>query len=148
MTNKERFLQLVSHHDPKTMELNRWRVENRYWIRESQQIAMAVIFRLEALGWTQKQLSDEMNVSPQYISKLLSGQENLTLETLMKLQIILDIPLLATSQAEHINQLTSTIAKLEKKVQRLNEKLKDQKSSLPAKPNKKTSKSKIKTNIK
>jgi hypothetical protein len=79
---------------------------------------------------------------------LLSGQENLTLETLMKLQTILDIPLLATSQAEHINQLTSIIAKLEKKVQRLNEKLKVQKVSLPAKPNRKTSNSKIKTNIK
>ncbi len=100
---------------------------------------MAVIFRLEALGWTQKQLSDEMNVSPQYISKLLSGQENLTLETLMKLQTILDIPLLATSREAHINTLNSTIAKLEKKVKRLNEKLKDQKASLPAKPTNKVS---------
>lgn len=137
MTNKERFLQLVSHHDPKTMEMVKYRVENRYWIRESQKIAMAVIFRLEALGWTQKQLSNEMNVSPQYISKLLTGQENLTLETLMKLQTILDIPLLATSQAEYISKLTSTIAKLEKKVVRLSEKLKCQSSLLSVKPAKK-----------
>lgn len=137
MTNKERFLQLVSHHDPKTMEMVKYRVENRYWIRESRQIAMAVIFQLEALGWSQKQLSNEMKVSPQYISKLLSGQENLTLETLMKLQTILNIPLLATSQAEHIRQLKSTIAKLEKKVERLNEKLKRQTSLLPVKPAKK-----------
>jgi transcriptional regulator with XRE-family HTH domain len=80
-----------------------------------------------------------MNVSPQYISKLLSGQENLTLETLMKLQTILDIPLLATSREAHINALNSKIAKLEKKVVRLNEKLKDQTSLLPIKPAKKAS---------
>ncbi len=32
-TNKEKFLELVSDEDPKTMEKNRWRIRNRWWIR-------------------------------------------------------------------------------------------------------------------
>lgn len=37
-----------------------------------------------------------MNVTPQYVNKIVRDKENFTLETLVKLQQILDIPILAS----------------------------------------------------
>lgn len=96
MTNKEKFLALVSEVDTGTMERNRERIRNRPMLRESQQIALKVLTKLDALGWSQKDLAKAMNVSPQQISKIVSGKENLTIETQIKLQNILDIPVLAS----------------------------------------------------
>lgn len=96
MTNKEKFLALVSPEDSGTLERNRERIKNREMLRESQQIALKVLFKLDELGWTQKDLADKMGVSPQQIYKITSGKENLTIATQIKLQNILDIPILAS----------------------------------------------------
>jgi plasmid maintenance system antidote protein VapI len=55
-----------------------------------------VLNRLAELNWTQKRLAEAMEVSPQQISKIVSGKENLTIETQIKLQEILSIPILAS----------------------------------------------------
>ena len=96
MTNKEKFLQLVSVEDTKTLAEIKKRIKNRAMLRESQKIALKVLLKLDELNWSQKDLAKEMNVSPQQINKIVSGKENLTLETLSKLQNILDIPVLAS----------------------------------------------------
>ena len=43
---------------------------------------------------SQKQLAEKMNCSPQYISKVLRGRENLSLETLTKIENALEISLI------------------------------------------------------
>ena len=96
MTNKEKFLALVSDEDSKTLERVKERIKNRAMLRESQQIALKALFKLDELGWTQKDLAEKMGVSPQQVSKILSGKENLTIGTQIKLQNILDIPVLAS----------------------------------------------------
>lgn len=95
-SNREKFLALVSEIDTKTEEKANWRIANRQWLRVSQDIAFDILERLDELAWTQKDLAAKMGVSPQYVNKLVKGSENLTLETLVKLQAILDIPLLAS----------------------------------------------------
>lgn len=95
-TNREKFMELVSEIDTKTEEKANWRIANRQWLRVSQDIAFGILERLDELAWTQKDLAEKMGVSPQYVNKLVKGSENLTLETLVKLQDILDIPLLAS----------------------------------------------------
>lgn len=50
--------------------------------------------RMEELGMSQKQLAEKMNCSPQYISKVLRGRENLSLETLTKIENALEISLI------------------------------------------------------
>ncbi|MBU3676222.1 MAG: helix-turn-helix domain-containing protein [Chitinophagaceae bacterium] len=129
MTNKERFLQLVDHHDTSTIEFVKYLIENRPWLRASQSIAIKTIFRIKELGWSQKQLAEQLKVSPQYVSKLLSGQENMTLETLVKLQTLLDIPVLATYNEAKVNELQAKIKRLEKKVNSLKAKMQEQGSS-------------------
>ncbi|MBR1706445.1 MAG: helix-turn-helix transcriptional regulator [Bacteroidales bacterium] len=53
--------------------------------------------RLEELDMSQKELSDKMNCSPQYVSKLLKGSENLTLETISKLEECLHLDLVQSA---------------------------------------------------
>jgi transcriptional regulator with XRE-family HTH domain len=111
MTNKEKFLALVSREDQNTLERNRERIQNRSMLRESQQIALKVLLKLDDLGWTQKDLAKAMEVSPQQITKIVSGKENLTIETQIKLQNLLDIPVLASyyeNSAEKLEQMILT----------------------------------------
>lgn len=96
MTNKEKFLALVSGSEPETMTEVKERNRNRAMIEESQIIALKVLTRLDELQWSQKLLAEKMDVSPQQVNKLVKGQENLTLTTLVKLQEVLSIPLLAS----------------------------------------------------
>lgn len=65
-------------------------------LRESQKIALKILLRLDELGWSQKDLAAKMQVSPQQVNKIIRGKENLTLETQIKIQEIMDIPVLAS----------------------------------------------------
>jgi transcriptional regulator with XRE-family HTH domain len=71
-------------------------------LRESQKIAFKVLSKLDELGWSQKILAEKMEVSPQQISKIVSGKENLTIDTQVKIQNVLDIPILASYYEENI----------------------------------------------
>ncbi len=104
MTNKEKFMLLVSDEKTGTLERISERVKNRAMLRESQKIAMKVLFRLDELEWTQKTLAIKLGVSPQQVNKLVSGKENLTLETIVKLQEVLDICILETKKQEDITK--------------------------------------------
>jgi transcriptional regulator with XRE-family HTH domain len=46
---------------------------------------------LKAQGLTQKDLAERLNVTPQQISKIVKGEENLTLETITNLELALGI---------------------------------------------------------
>lgn len=96
MKNKEKFLALVSKEKTNTLEINSERIKNRAMLRESQQIALKVLNKLSLLGWSQKDLAVKLEVKPQQVSKIVSGKENLTIETQIKLQNVLDIPILAS----------------------------------------------------
>ena len=92
-TDKE--LPVLEKHEVKTdwREKAQWRRENRRWLRYSGFISMTVMHRLEELNMSQKELAEKMNCSPQYISKLLKGSENLTLDTISKLEECLELDL-------------------------------------------------------
>ena len=71
------------------------RIENKEWLRHSQLIAMAMLDKMEETGMTQKELAGLMNCSQQYISKVLKGRENLSLETISKIETTLNIQIIA-----------------------------------------------------
>lgn len=85
MTNKEKFTTLVSKESTKTVSRAKVRIARRGYTRISQQIALAVLERLDQLNWTQKKLAEEMGVSPQIINKWVKGHENFTIDTIEKL---------------------------------------------------------------
>ncbi len=56
---------------------------------------MLMLDRMEELGMTQRELAFRMNCSQQYISKVLKGHENLSLETLYKIESALDLSIVS-----------------------------------------------------
>ena len=119
MTNKEKFLQLVSGEDTTIIAEVKQRIKNRAMLRESQQIALKVLMKLDDLGWAQKDLAKAMNVSPQQITKIVSGKENLTIETQIKLQNILSIPVLASYYENKMTEMDEWILTIEKRVEKI-----------------------------
>ena len=119
MSNIEKFKALVSSEKTNSVEKNRARIKNRVMLRESQNIAMKVLDKLDEIGWSQRKLAIEMGVSPQQITKIVKGQENLTLETQIKLQNILNIPILASFYEVEETKMISEepITKTEKYIQ-------------------------------
>ena len=80
---------------------NKERIKHREMLRESRKIALKVLMKLDELGMKQRELAELMQVSPQQISKIVSGNENLTIETQIKLQNILKLPILASFYENH-----------------------------------------------
>ena len=69
----------------------KYRRENREWLKRSAAIAVKVLDALKAQGLTQKDLAERLDVTPQYINKIVKGEENLTLETITNLELALGI---------------------------------------------------------
>lgn len=65
------------------------RKKNRKALRRSQEIALALHYHLRGKSMTQKEFSDKLGVSAVYVGKLLRGEENLTLETIVKLEEVI-----------------------------------------------------------
>ncbi len=119
MTNKDKFNQLVSGEDNRTLADVKNRIKNRAMLRESQQIALKVLMKLDDFGWSQKDLAKAMEVTPQQITKIVSGKENLTIETQIKLQHILDIPVLASYYENKMTEMDQRIVTFEKRVDKM-----------------------------
>ena len=94
---KEVIARLKEHQSPtpsRWREEAEWRLKNRSWLRHSQHIAVKMLEKMDELGMTQKQLVELMGCSQQYVSKVLKGQENLSLETMSKIEDCLHISIL------------------------------------------------------
>ena len=50
--------------------------------------------KMEVLGLTQKALAEQMGCSQQYISRVLKGTENLSIETISKIETALQLEIL------------------------------------------------------
>ena len=70
------------------------RQENKAWLNHSQKIAVKVLRTLREMKMKQKELAEKIGVSPQQISKIIKGKENLTLETISKLENALNVNLI------------------------------------------------------
>lgn len=96
MTNKEKFLALVKKHDVSVLKDAKWRIANREMLRESQDIALKILARLDELKMSKNDFAIALKVKPQQVTKFVSGKANFEIKTLTKIQRILDIPLLAS----------------------------------------------------
>ena len=96
MENK--LLEYLENHQPATpsnwREKTEWRRENRDWIRHSQEIALAMLNKMDELKMSQTALAKQLGCSQQYVSKLLKGGENLSLETISKIEKALTITII------------------------------------------------------
>ncbi len=64
------------------------------WVQYSQRIAAVMSERMSELGLTQQMLAEKMNCTQQYISNVLKGRKNMSLETICKIENALDIEII------------------------------------------------------
>ena len=89
------FLEAHQNGTPSTWrEEAEWRRNNWSWLRHSQKIAVKVLLEMKEQGLTQKALAERMDCTQQYVSKILKGKENMSLDTLSKLEDALGISLI------------------------------------------------------
>lgn len=69
--------------------------KNRAWLKKSVDIALRILDALDNMRMTQAELANRLNVSRQHISKIVKGEENLTLETIAKIEEVLGVVLIA-----------------------------------------------------
>lgn len=60
--------------------------QEQTWLDKSAKIALSVLSALKDLKMSKQELADKMGVKAQYISRIVKGTENLTLETISKLE--------------------------------------------------------------
>jgi len=76
---------------PQTAEVGQ---DKKDWAEYSRAIAAAMLKRMSELGLTQRMLAGKMNCTQQYISKVLKGQKNMSLETICKIECALGIEII------------------------------------------------------
>ena len=98
----------------KYLQNAKFRIENKKWLSYSSNIALRILAALEeSEQMTQKTLAEMVGVSPQYINKVLKGQENLSLQTIAKLSEALNIELITFPKFlfdQPINKVFKTIS--------------------------------------
>ena len=91
----QEFLEAHQSETPSTWrEEAEWRRDNCPWLRHSQKIAVKVLLQMKQEGLTQKALAERMDCTQQYVSKILKGKENMSLDRLSKLEDALGINLI------------------------------------------------------
>ena len=94
MTTLEKLEQSSAPAPSDWREKAQWRKDNCDWLRKSGRIAVAVLEAIDANSdMSQAKLAEKMGVTKQYISKIVKGQENLSLQTICKLESALGITL-------------------------------------------------------
>lgn len=91
---------LEAHQSPtpsRWREEAQWRRDNEYWLRYSRFITLQVLRTMDERAVTQVELAKRMGCSQQYVSNLLKGSSNMTLETIARLENALNIDLVKSA---------------------------------------------------
>ena len=91
---------LEAHQSPKPSrwrEDAKWRRDNEYWLKYSRYITFQVLRAMETQSVTQVKLAKRMGCTQQYVSNLLKGSSNMTLETIARLENALNIDLVKSA---------------------------------------------------
>jgi ribosome-binding protein aMBF1 (putative translation factor) len=104
MKNKEQFQKLVTHETSAVHQHMQELANQKSWLDKAVSISIAIQERLEQLNWKQADLAKAMHVKPQYISRIIKARENLSLETIAKLEDVLCCSLIRFPIPEKVNE--------------------------------------------
>ena len=107
---KERIKSYVPDEPSNWMEQADRYENNKEWMDKSALIAIKVLSTLRSQSITQKTLAENIGVSPQYINKVVKGQENLSLETICKIEKSLGITLVSVPVYENSQVILNSFA--------------------------------------
>ena len=80
---------LESHRSETTSQFvkdEQWRKENESWLKWSRQLAVSLVGYMQDHKMKRADLATALNVSPQYVSRLLSGTENLSFKSIANIE--------------------------------------------------------------
>ncbi|NTU52992.1 MAG: helix-turn-helix transcriptional regulator [Chlorobiaceae bacterium] len=101
-TLKEKLDKGVLHQSSGWLERADWFEANQSWLDRSADIALRVLSTLDERNMPQKELARFIGISPQRVSKIVKGSENLTFETISKLEAALGVPLIEVCWAAEV----------------------------------------------
>lgn len=78
----------------KWRENAQWRRDNERWLKYSRAITVKVMRAMDEQSVTQSELAERMGCTQQYVSNLLKGSSNMTLETISRIEDALNIDIL------------------------------------------------------
>lgn len=93
---------LEAHQSPtpsRWREDAQWRRDNEYWLKYARYITLQVLRAMDDQSITQVELAKRMGCTQQYVSNLLKGSSNMTLETIARLENALSIDLIKSALA-------------------------------------------------
>src|SRR5690554_3888878 len=76
-------------------KIAQWNRDHAESLEDLTIIATRILQTLKAKGMTQKELADKLEVTPQALSRIVKGRQNLTLQTIRKIEKVLDITLVS-----------------------------------------------------
>lgn len=91
---------LEAHQSPtpsRWRERAQWRRDNEFWLKYARFITLQVLHSMDEQAVTQAELASRMGCSQQYVSNLLKGSSNMTLETIARLEMALNIDILQST---------------------------------------------------
>ena len=91
---------LEAHQSPtpsRWREDAQWRRDNEYWLKYARYITLQVLHAMDEQSVTQVELAKRMGCTQQYVSNLLKGSSNMTLETIARLENALGIDLVKSA---------------------------------------------------
>lgn len=81
----------------KWREAAEWRRKNENWLKYSRVITMKTMQAMDKQSVTQSLLAERMGCSQQYVSNLLKGSSNMTLETIARIETALNIDIIGSA---------------------------------------------------
>jgi ribosome-binding protein aMBF1 (putative translation factor) len=66
-------------------------------LEKSRVIAINILSQLRKLGMSQKDLADKLQVTPQTVNSWVKGNSNFTIETIVRIEEILEVELIGVS---------------------------------------------------
>jgi transcriptional regulator with XRE-family HTH domain len=110
--NLENFQKLVSNEQSGWLDKFLYYKANKSWLDKSAMVAVNVLEALKAKGWSQKDLAQKMKVSAQQVNKILKGQQNLTFETISKLETALEISLMEIIDYKQVAEIKTSATQI------------------------------------
>lgn len=78
----------------KWQKIAEWNQDHAESLDDLVKIASRILETLKARDMTQKELAEKMDVSPQALTRIVKGRQNLTLQTIRKIEKALNISLI------------------------------------------------------
>lgn len=92
----------------KWKEAAEWRRKNENWLKYSRVITMKTMQAMDKQSVTQSLLAERMGCSQQYVSNLLKGSSNMTLETISRIETALNIDIIGSALGSLVDGYNST----------------------------------------